>query len=119
MNNIKERIRHILGSNLDGTENEFDVCADQILLLILFLQKIKNGSPFYIDLWHTLFDDVPSGKRYNMCEDQPSQIDCRQTNCIHNNGGGECKNVSPAITLNENGQFVCWSKFLPDNDIHP
>ncbi len=48
--------------------------------------------------------------RYPMTYDQPCQIDCRVTSCKFYKGAGVCENVSPAITLNENGKFVCWSK---------
>lgn len=48
--------------------------------------------------------------RYPMTYDQPCQIDCRVTSCMFYKGAGKCKNVSPAITLNENGRFVCWSQ---------
>jgi len=48
--------------------------------------------------------------RYPMTYDQPCQIDCRVTICKFYQGAGVCNNISPAITLNENGEFVCWSK---------
>lgn len=48
--------------------------------------------------------------RYPMTYDQPCQIDCRVTSCKFYKGAGKCENISPAITLNENGKFVCWSK---------
>lgn len=51
-----------------------------------------------------------SDKPYPMTCDQPSQIDCRVTICKFYKGSGKCVNTSPAITLNENGKFVCWSK---------
>lgn len=51
-----------------------------------------------------------SAYRYPMTYDQPCQIDCRVTSCKFYKGAGKCVNVSPAITLNENGKFVCWSK---------
>jgi hypothetical protein len=51
-----------------------------------------------------------SAYRYPMTYDQPCQIDCRVTSCKFYKGAGKCENVSPAITLNENGKFVCWSK---------
>lgn len=54
--------------------------------------------------------------RYPMTSDQPCQIDCRKRDCIFNGGGGRCNNVSPAITLCENGGFVCWSKEKEDRD---
>ena len=50
-------------------------------------------------------------ERYPMCEDQPAQIDCRREGCqFHDNG--KCNNVSPAITLNSDGSFHCWSHRL-------
>ena len=48
--------------------------------------------------------------RYPMSNDQPCQIDCRVSSCKFNNGSGTCHNISPAITLNENGKFSCWSE---------
>jgi hypothetical protein len=48
--------------------------------------------------------------RYPMTYDQPCQIDCRVIICKFYKGDGVCENISPAITLNENGKFVCWSK---------
>lgn len=47
--------------------------------------------------------------RYNMCSDQPAQIDCRNSDCTFYKSGA-CINVSPAITLNPDKTFVCWSK---------
>jgi hypothetical protein len=41
-------------------------------------------------------------ERYNMCEDQPAQIECYRKECVWNGGGGmnlNCKNISPAIRL--------------------
>ena len=48
--------------------------------------------------------------RYPMTYDQHCQIDCRVTSCKFYKGAGVCENVSPSITLNENGKFVCWSQ---------
>lgn len=45
-----------------------------------------------------------------MTKDQPAQIDCTVTSCKYYKGAGKCVNISPAISLNENGTFVCWSK---------
>lgn len=50
-----------------------------------------------------------TGKRYKMTYDQPAQIDCRNTDCKFYKGVGVCVNVSPAITLNKDKTFVCWS----------
>lgn len=57
-----------------------------------------------------LHDVSGSAYRYPMTYDQPCQIDCRVTSCKFYKGAGKCENVSPAITLNENGKFVCWSQ---------
>lgn len=47
--------------------------------------------------------------RYPMGDEQPAQIDCRLTDCrFHKHDG--CTNISPAITLNENDKFICWSR---------
>lgn len=46
--------------------------------------------------------------RYEMCEDQPAQIDCRNIKCIYHKEGS-CTNVSPAITINDDS-VTCWSK---------
>lgn len=48
--------------------------------------------------------------RYPMTKDQNAQIDCRQSTCIFNGAGGHCTNISPAITLNKNKYYTCWSK---------
>lgn len=54
-------------------------------------------------------------ERYPMCEDQNAQIDCRVTDCIFYKNAGLCSNISPAITLDEEGTFVCWSKATKKN----
>ena len=47
------------------------------------------------------------GERYEMCKDQPAQIDCREENCkCHKNGS--CHNISPALTIHK-GHVTCWS----------
>jgi len=53
---------------------------------------------------------VVNHERYPMCKDQQAQIDCRVTTCRFNAGAGQCTNVSPAITLNTDKSFVCWSQ---------
>jgi hypothetical protein len=50
------------------------------------------------------------GFLYPMSISQSAQIDCRVSTCKYNKGRGVCDNVSPAISLNENGKFVCWTK---------
>lgn len=56
-----------------------------------------------------------TNKRYSMCKDQPAQIDCRVESCLFSCGGGQCSNISPAITLNPNGVAFCWSKTTRTN----
>lgn len=58
--------------------------------------------------WAEIIEE-PQSERYNMTKDQNAQIDCRMTECEFNNGVGHCLNISPAITLNDNKSFVCWS----------
>jgi hypothetical protein len=56
------------------------------------------------------FNLFMKGKKYPMCDSQLAQIDCRVETCKFYQGGGVCWNCSPAITLNPDGTFVCWSK---------
>jgi hypothetical protein len=49
-------------------------------------------------------------KKYPMFKEQLAQIDCRFTKCKYYKGAGNCSNISPAITLNEDRTYVCWSK---------
>lgn len=53
--------------------------------------------------------------RYPMTYDQPAQIDCRRVECRYYKGSGVCSNISPALTLNTNGTFVCWSEKSDEN----
>ena len=48
--------------------------------------------------------------RYPMSDDRRVQLDCRVTSCKYYRKGGQCFNVSPALTLNEGGEFVCWTR---------
>lgn len=50
-----------------------------------------------------------SNNVYPMTYSQPCQLDCRMQSCINYEGAGICSNISPAITLNENNTFVCWT----------
>jgi hypothetical protein len=47
---------------------------------------------------------------YPMCKWQSAQVDCRNTECFFHDEGGQCKNTAPAITLNPDGTYVCWSE---------
>lgn len=48
-------------------------------------------------------------QKYPMCKDQPCQIDYRVTTCQYYSDS-KCINIAPAITLNEDKTFVCWSE---------
>ncbi len=48
-------------------------------------------------------------EHYPMCKDQPAQVDCRVEDCPFHLPG-QCSNVSPAITLNPNHTYVCWTR---------
>lgn len=55
-----------------------------------------------------------SDQIYPMCKPQPAQIDCRLTHCKYRNLD-TCTNSQPAITLNQGGNFHCWSFELKDD----
>lgn len=82
----------------------------------IIVQHDQTGSAYGIDLSKEAYEQLRlhfvsgSAYRYQMTYDQPCQIDCRVTICKFYKGYGKCENISPAITLNENGKFVCWSK---------
>lgn len=38
------------------------------------------------------------------------QMDCRDEECVYYLPDGDCDGPAPAITLNPNGRYVCWSK---------
>ena len=59
--------------------------------------------------WSQLDRQQVHARHYRMCESQPAQIDCRKNDCAFHKEGS-CSNAAPAITLNEDGTFVCWSK---------
>jgi hypothetical protein len=65
---------------------------------------------FYAQPMTKATEDAHPQERYPMCKDQLAQIDCRVTTCRFNAGAGQCTNVSPAITLNTDKSFVCWSQ---------
>jgi hypothetical protein len=52
-------------------------------------------------------------ERYDMCEDQPAQIDCNHTGCAWHEYRtelcGKCKNISPAIIVYQNYAADCKS----------
>ena len=56
----------------------------------------------------------PKREKYPMCKDQRVQLDCRLSGCKFNKGGGNCDNCSPAITLNEDRKYTCWSSDYDD-----
>jgi hypothetical protein len=87
---------------------------------------IRAGVIKTLNEWKEIFRDLSSddfdikndwfelikcdhNKRHSMCNDQTAQIDCRIETCFHYEHSGNCINISPAITLNEDGTFNCWS----------
>ena len=56
-------------------------------------------------------EDREEGELYPMTSERKEiQIDCRNTDCKYYRENGDCANVAPAISLNPNGKYVCWSK---------
>ena len=58
-------------------------------------------------------------ERYPMGADQPAQVDCRRTDCQFYQGAGKCSNVAPAITLNPQKTYVCWSHQDKEPELKP
>jgi hypothetical protein len=54
-----------------------------------------------------------SNERYELCKDQPAQIDCRVSSCAYHKEGS-CTNISPAITFAGNASN-CLSYDKKDN----
>jgi len=77
-------------------------------LLSIIIRKIQSVSDSLT--LHREMKNIDAKIRYPMTHDQTAQIDCRKTNCLWHNKEGQCINMSPAITLNPNGSFVCWSE---------
>lgn len=44
------------------------------------------------------------------------QMDCRNDGCKFYLPAGDCDNPAPAITLNPNGRYVCWSKKVNERE---
>ena len=53
-------------------------------------------------------DYAPNSIRYDMCQEQPVQLDCRNDGCKYHRNAA-CINESPAITI-INDKVTCWSK---------
>ena len=78
------------------------------------LDNVRNNRSFPLWGWPadfrvTLTRIEPERARYPMGADQPAQVDCRRADCAYYVGAGICSNVSPAITLAEDGAGRCWS----------
>lgn len=50
-------------------------------------------------------------------ERTPTQMDCRNVECKFYRENGDCVNPAPAITLNPDKTYVCWSKEGTDKEI--
>ena len=92
----------------------FDSHFDTVLLRTpsgSTLTGIIGGERYRATLEHIeVKGPAPDPERYPMCADQPAQVDCRRTDCQFYQGAGKCSNVAPAITLNDNGTCICWSR---------
>ena len=95
-NKLKEQIERLTRKN-------------QMLKAELEIVKLANSSNELVNTTTKLREESKHrNKRYPMCKSQDAQLDCRNVECkSHSNG--TCRNVSPAITLNENGKYVCWT----------
>jgi len=71
-------------------------------------ENVMHYSPELIENYPEFWEEIQFNKRYPMCKDQNAQIDCRVSDCIYHDHG-QCNNISPAITLNPNKIYVCWS----------
>lgn len=54
--------------------------------------------------------------KYPMGDPQLAQVDCRVEECEFHIDAN-CINVAPAITLNPNGTYVCWSKRVREKQL--
>lgn len=54
-------------------------------------------------------DEYGNTEIYPMSGSSLIQMDCRVTECEFYVAGGDCSNLSPAITLIANGTFTCWT----------
>jgi hypothetical protein len=99
---------------LVGAENTSEL---QEMAIVLRLAPVpQEDKAVMLNAIQVLIDHAPSSTlRYPMCDDQPAQIDCRITDCCYHNNQGACTNVSPAITMNPDGRFVCWSRNLRED----
>jgi hypothetical protein len=97
----------IIALNRKGTHDNYDVLFNSECSSEYFDSELSKQRKI-VDV---LEYDERRISRYNMCEDQPAQIDCRCSGCIHHKNGA-CNNISPAITLNHNGTAVCWSMYI-------
>lgn len=81
---------------------------------------VKGAPAIRRGQYHVTLESVePPAEHYPMCSDQPAQIDCRHADCTWNRIGGNCVNVSPAITLNDDGTSKCWSRKDKEAELLP
>ncbi len=76
---------------------------------VCFGYESACGNIIIESIEHFNFEEKKKGEKYPMCESQDAQIDCRKSDCKYYATAGKCSSVSPAITLNKNKTYVCWS----------
>ncbi len=84
-----------------------------IVMDAYYLTSDKTGTGYNCYCYPKEFVENSPGwfkevKKYPMCKDQSAQIDCRLTDCRFHRETA-CRNPSPAITLNPDQAFYCWS----------
>ncbi len=100
MSNWNERVDKAItevGGALPGSHAGIDIAR----AIQIGLETLKEPEPKSVPMQRS--DIYPMGKS------QPAQIDCRIVGCKYH-VNSECTNLSPAITLNPDGTFVCWSR---------
>ena len=101
----------------------FDSHFDTVLLRTpsgSTLTGIIGGERYRATLEHIeVKGPAPEPERYPMGADQPAQVDCRRTDCKFYQGAGKCSNVAPAITLNPQHTYVCWSHQDKEPELKP
>jgi len=109
-----------MGINQDGYKllKDFEDPSGKIYAGVIkteaeWMQRFGMLEPGDCDIKDDWFKNIDG--RYEMCSDQPAQIDCRLTSCRHHNNAA-CTNVSPAITLDADGKWRCHSAYAEKDD---
>ncbi len=101
----------VLGPKDQGQDKGSDsitMTKDGFITGIIRLQRLRNWVEGLAEAHRAPLGGKTS-ERYPMCKDQPAQVDCHVKDCPFHLNEGQCSNVSPAITLNPNHTYVCWT----------